>query len=155
MAALGLSAIISSSAFVYSVIKYAGALYLIYLGIHALMGHNSLRTESFNSGQNLMSKFEAFKKGMLTNVLNPKAALFFFSFIPQFVKPGYTNSPAPFFLLGTMLFLMAIPWCLFLAIGASWIASFLKQNQRFQTVTNKVSGIIFIGLGIKIALQNE
>lgn len=155
VAAFGLSAIIAASAMLYSIVKYVGAAYLIYLGIKALVTKNT-----FNLGESIetvekKSKWEVFKKGIMVNVLNPKPALFFLSFFPQFVKPSYADAFYPFYILGGLFFLMAITWCLFLAISASSVSSYIRKHPRFQTIIQKFSGLVFIAFGVKVALEKD
>lgn len=153
MAAFGLSAIIATSALLYSIVKYAGAAYLIFLGIQAFLSRNSIKLDIEGGTGGKKTKWNVFKKGILTNVLNPKVALFFFSFLPQFVQPGYADPVLPFFLLGGLFAMMGITWCFVLVIFASWISAAVRENDKFQGWLQKASGVVFIGLGLKIAFD--
>lgn len=155
LAAFGLSAIIATSALLYSIIKYAGAAYLIYLGIRAFFKKSSFDLGQTEIQSTEISKWKVFKKGILVNVLNPKVALFFFSFLPQFVNPAYSNTILSFYLLGSLFFIMGLIWCLFLAVSAAGVSSYMKKNERVQNVVQKCSGLIFMAFGIKVALEHR
>ena len=155
VAAFGLSAIIASSAILYSIVKYAGAAYLIFLGIKTLITKNTFNLNSSVEIKKKTSKWGVLKKGILVNILNPKAALFFFSLFPQFIRPSYTDALYPFYILGVLFFLMALVWSLFLAISASSVSSYVKSHPRFQIVFQKFSGLVFIAFGVKVALEKR
>ena len=89
-------------------------------------------------------------QGLLTNLLNPKVALFFLALLPQFVNPHNVNGPIPFLLLGVTFMTTGTVWCLILAYSASTITKALRNNNKFGKIMQKVSGVILIGLGVKI-----
>lgn len=154
MAALGLSLVISQSLILFNVIKYAGVLYLFY------MGYKMIRERDFiNSGA--IEKLESvrygkvFRDAMITNVLNPKVALFFIAFLPQFIDPSVRNTVVPFLLLGSAFIATGTIWCLFLAIFAATVSNRLKRDPRASMVINRLCGLTLIGLGIKVALSKR
>jgi threonine/homoserine/homoserine lactone efflux protein len=152
MAALGLSVILATSSLAYSIIKYAGAVYLVWIGIGLIMDRNdrSVRPDAPASTPN---PWKIFRQGVLTNVLNPKVALFFLSFLPQFVSVQTDLVFLPFMVLGLVFFTTGSIWCLFLVYGAAWLSARFDQRTSAGGVLNKLTGLLFIGLGIRLALS--
>lgn len=154
-AAFGLSLILSTSAFAFSLVKWAGAFYLIFLGIKALLD----RSPAFESRDNLFTGKDLakiYRQGVFTNVLNPKVALFFLSFLPQFIDPAAAAAgPLPFLLLGGTFLVTGTIWCLVLTRAAALMTRTLRNNDRIGTWMQRLSGIIFIGFGLKLALDSE
>ena len=148
-ATLGLSAILLSSALAFDIVKYLGAAYLIYLGIKKLLA-------SDNSSKDGVVKQESLSRiywqGFAVNILNPKTALFFFAFIPQFVDPARGNVIAQNMLLGAVFVGMAIITDSMYALLASSVAGRLSKNRRFQKGGRYFAGLVYIGLGITTAL---
>jgi len=148
-AALGLSAILLSSAMAFDVVKYLGAAYLIYLGIRKLL-------ESDNGSENETVKQQSLSRiywqGFVVNILNPKTALFFFAFLPQFVDPTKGNVTGQNLLLGAVFVGMAIITDSMYALLASSLASKLSGDRRFQKGGRYFAGLVYIGLGITTAL---
>ena len=151
-AAFGLSIILAKSAMAFNIIKYIGIAYLVYLGIKMITERNNL----FDNSQQLIGTtdlFKIFRQGMYTNVLNPKVALFFLSFLPQFINPQNVNGPIPFLILGATFMTTGTIWCLVLAHSASFITKTLRDNDRIGKIMQKISGLIFIGIGVKIFIE--
>ena len=149
LAAFGLSIILAKSAFAFNTIKYIGVAYLVYLGIKMIIDKNNLfdnKTQKIET----TDLFKIYRQGLITNVLNPKVALFFLSLLPQFINPHYANGPIPFLILGATFMTTGTIWCLILAYSASLITKTLRNNDRIGKMMQKISGFIFIGLGIKI-----
>jgi threonine/homoserine/homoserine lactone efflux protein len=148
-AAMGLSLILAKSATAFAIVKYAGVGYLLYLGIRMLIDkNNTFDTDTKKlKGLNLM---KIYRQGVLTNVLNPKVALFFLAFLPQFINPGQAEGFLPFLILGLTFMATGTIWCLFLAYASSFITSTLRSNDRIGKIMQKISGLVFIGLGIKL-----
>jgi len=153
-AACGLSLIITNSALLFNLIKYAGVAYLIYVGYTMLTDKSSLETDTVVSGGQ-SSYPKIYRDAFLTNMLNPKVALFFIAFLPQFIDPNYQNTILPFLLLGATFVLTGTTWCFMLAFLASAIFSKLKSNQRTASYINKVCGLSLIALGIKVAFSDR
>jgi RhtB (resistance to homoserine/threonine) family protein len=152
LAAFGLSIILAKSSFVFNAIKYIGVAYIIYLGIKMIIEGNSL----FNNKTQKIGATDLFKiylQGLLTNLLNPKVALFFLSLLPQFINPHQANGPIPFLILGLTYMTTGTIWFLILVSSASLIARKLLNNDRIRKILQKISGSIFIGLGIKILID--
>lgn len=153
-AAFGLSIIVAESIFVFNIIKYAGAAYLLYVGFKMLTDKTALNTEQALSNTST-ARLKIYRDGMLTNLLNPKVALFFISFLPQFIDPGYKNTMLPFLMLGTTFTITGTIWCLVLANFAAKISAALSHNKRFTGYLNKACGAVLAGIGIKIALDRN
>jgi threonine/homoserine/homoserine lactone efflux protein len=148
-AALGLSAILLSSALAFDVVKYLGAAYLIYLGIRKfLTSENGTEDEAIKQE----SLARIYWQGFAVNILNPKTALFFFAFLPQFVDPSKGNVIGQNLLLGAVFVGMAIITDSLYALLASSLASKLSGNRRFQKGGRYFAGLVYIGLGITTAL---
>ena len=151
-AALGLSAILLSSALAFDVVKYLGAAYLIYLGIRKLLGgDNGAEDETIK--QESLSRI--YWQGFAVNILNPKTALFFFAFLPQFVDPTKGNVTAQTLLLGVIFVGMAIITDSMFALVASSLAGKLTGNKRFQKGQRLFAGLVYVGLGITTALTGS
>lgn len=153
-AALGLSLLVAKSALAFSCLKYAGAAYLIYLGITKLMSKaaiiNTVEAEQLaNTGR------QNFVSGLITNVFNPKVALFFLAFFPQFISRSQINTPRPFILLGVTYAVIGIIWFLLLTFFASLFSERLLSGSSSGKWLNKSSGSVFILMGLKIALTRR
>lgn len=147
LAAFGLSVILSKSIIAFNIVKAVGAFYLIYLGI------KSMKTKDFSlkeEDKENISSGKIFREGILTNVLNPKVALFFLSFMPQFISPNNSFGAIPFIVLGSTFVFTGTIWCLILAISSSLMTKKLKEKPSFSKILNRVTGIIFVGLGLKL-----
>jgi threonine/homoserine/homoserine lactone efflux protein len=102
-----------------------------------------------------ISNKKIYLSGILTNILNPKVALFFLAFMPQFIDPNYAQSPLPFIILGLTFLLTGTIWCLILAIFSSRLSNQIRKNYRIKTYMDKITGTMFIILGIKLALSKK
>jgi len=151
-AALGLSAILLSSALAFDVVKYLGAAYLIYLGIRKLMAGD---TEAEDEAIKKESLARIYWQGFAINILNPKTALFFFAFLPQFIDPAKGNVVGQNLLLGAIFVGMAIITDSIYALAASSLAGKLTGNQRFKKGQRYFAGLVYIGLGITTALAGS
>ena len=151
MAAIGLSAIITASATAFMVIKLVGAAYLVYLGLKLFFSQRvgiTTATERSQSGF-----IQAFKQGMLTNVLNPKVAMFFLAFLPQFVSPNVESGLLSFLVLGLTFVVTSTLWGLGLATFAASISQTLRETPRYLNYVNKVSGGVLVALGLRLVTQ--
>ena len=151
-AALGLSAILLSSALAFDIVKYIGAAYLIYLGVKKLLSKDEADTTETVQKQSLR---QIYKQGVIVNLLNPKTALFFFAFLPQFVDPNHGSVSLQIVLLGLIFVGMGAITDSTYAIVSSMLAGRLRSSQRFKLVQRYVSGTVFIGLGITAALAGR
>jgi threonine/homoserine/homoserine lactone efflux protein len=149
-AAVGLSALLVSSALAFTVVKYLGAAYLVYLGITTLMTPTK---QVDNTPIVKMSHTKIFRQGMIVNILNPKTALFFFTFIPQFVDPVRGSVALQIVFLGSLFLFMAIVTDGIYAIVAGTLGQWLKNNQSFLKIQKYLSGSIYVFLGVATALS--
>lgn len=146
-AALGLSAIVATSATAFLFVKYAGAIYLVWIGIRMIrtrdaeLGHTQTRTTSIR----------AFRQGVLTELLNPKTALFFLSFLPQFVSPERGHIVFQLLVLGTISVVLNTAVDLVVVMFAVPFRGFLSTNTRFRRNQRLASGVGMIGLGTFVA----
>jgi threonine/homoserine/homoserine lactone efflux protein len=153
--AFGLSAILMASAIVFSIIKYIGAGYLVYLGIRMLLSKNDALGTAFDSASTKVRYIRIYTQGILTNVLNPKMALFFLAFLPQFINPTKANSPLPFLFLGSIFLTTGTIWCLIVAVFSSYVTDTLRQRAGIKRIMEKISGGLFILLGLKLAIEKK
>lgn len=151
-AALGLSAILLSSALAFDVVKYVGAAYLIYLGIQKFRSRDEDDTSVVVQKQPLG---KIYKQGLIISLLNPKTALFFFAFLPQFVDPSHGSVTAQIILLGLIFIMLGALTDGTYAIVSSLLSGWLRGNRRFKKVQRYVSGTVFVGLGITAALAGR
>lgn len=148
-ATLGLSAILLSSALAFTVVKYLGALYLIYLGVRRLLTNTKNREIARFQQQNLR---RVFFQGVLVAALNPKTALFFLAFLPQFVDPSAGSVTLQLLTLGGTFVMMAIITDGTYALLASTAGGWLKKNRSFLRAERYLVGSVYIGLGVTAAL---
>jgi threonine/homoserine/homoserine lactone efflux protein len=151
-AAVGLSALLMSSAVAFAAVKYLGAAYLVYLGIQKLR-----REEPFElSGDAPRVKLSRiFAQGIVVNVLNPKAALFFFAFLPQFVDTSRGNVAAQILFLGVLFGVLGVMSDSLWALFAGTFASRLRRNPRWMRTQRYVSGGMLISLGVATAFAGS
>lgn len=147
MAAIGLSAILATSAVAFTVVKLAGAAYLVYLGIKLLVAKAADENESAVQS----AKPSAYLQGILTNVLNPKVALFFLAFLPQFIDASSPAKPLAFLFLGATFVTTGTVWCLILALAAAKLRGFFLRNPTVRIMVDRVTGAIFVALGARLA----
>ncbi|VBB05895.1 lysine-type exporter protein (lyse/ygga) [Lucifera butyrica] len=147
LAALGLSVVLSQSALAFGIVKTAGALYLGYLGITTLFSKNNILV---SQNVKVMSNKDTYLQGLITNVLNPKVALFFVSFLPQFIASQNSYGIIPFILLGITFLTTGTLWCLFLVLFSSKVTAFLHQSAKAASMMNKICGSIYLLLGAKL-----
>jgi threonine/homoserine/homoserine lactone efflux protein len=147
-AALGLSAILLSSALAFSVVKYLGAAYLIFLGIRRLLSRDPATEAVAVQSQGLR---RVYSQAVIVAVLNPKTALFFFAFLPQFVDPSRGATSGQLFVLGCLFVLMAIVTDSTYALLASTAGGYLKSSRTFAFAERYAAAAVYIGLGILAA----
>ena len=148
-AALGLSAILATSAYSFTIVKSVGALYLIYLGVKTFFSQPQWELDL---NERIDSSWAIFRQGVLVDVLNPKTAIFFLAFLPQFV-PTTQAQMSTFIFLGVSFILMAFVWDFILIIGSTSLTGYLRQNVSFGRQLNRVTGLIFVCLGVKLAAE--
>ena len=152
-AVVGLSAIIANSAIAFSVIKYLGAAYLFYLGIKSILSKQNLF--KINEKVEKKSLVKIFQQGAITNVLNPKVALFFLAFLPQFVHPDKGNTAMQILVLGSWFNFSGTIVNVVVAILFGKLGNWLTDKQWFVKWQNKITGLLLIALGIKVALSSK
>ena len=153
-AAIGLSALLASSAAAFTVVRYAGAAYLVYLGLRLLMSRGDdpqIASAADAGAAETRDPWTVYRQGVLTNVLNPKVALFFLAFLPQFVDPSSPHRTAAFLTLGLVFVLSGTTWCLVVACFAAAASRRLRERRTTGKWLNRLSGGLFIGLGVRVA----
>lgn len=151
-AAFGLTAILASSALLFDLVKYLGAAYLIYLGIRKLRTPSTMIVDETAQQDTLL---HIFLQGIVVAVLNPKTALFFFSFFPLFIDPTQGNVTVQILFLGTIMVVMATITDSLWALATGTAGRWLRGNQGFLRAEKYVSGTMYIGLGIAAALSSS
>lgn len=151
MAIVGLSAIIATSALLFSVVKYAGAGFLIYLGIRAMLD----KAPIVLNGAPAISAGRAFRQAVLTEVLNPKTALFFLAFLPQFVRPEHGSTALQLATLGAVFVLLGFVSTIVFAVGAGRLGNLLRCHPAVVKWQGKVVGTIYCAVGVRLALQER
>lgn len=157
-AALGLSAILASSAIAFTVVKWVGAAYLVYVGISMLRqrrGMGLALSEVASSQGAALGNKRIFWQGFLTNVLNPKVALFFLAFVPQFIAASSPTKVQAFLLLGAIFNTTGTAWNLFVAWAAGMLTRRLQLASRVGLWVNRSLGALFIALGIRLGLSSR
>lgn len=153
LATLGLGALLQASEWVFTALKLVGALYLLYLGIALFRSSGELALAHSQGAPE--SALRAFSQGALSNVSNPKIALFYLAFLPQFVPAETTHPTLSVFMLGLafacLTFLVKGPVAIFAGLLSNWF----RRNPRFLTRMHRTSGIVMIGLGLKLAFESR
>jgi threonine/homoserine/homoserine lactone efflux protein len=151
-AIIGISAVIAASATLFSTLKYLGAAYLLYLGIRALIEKAPV---ALASGSPAISAGAALRQGLLTEVLNPKTALFFLAFLPQFVRPENGAVSLQMAILGGIFILLGLVSTIAFALGAGRLGQFLRRRPAVLKWQGKVVGGIYCALGLRLAMQQR
>jgi RhtB (resistance to homoserine/threonine) family protein len=152
-AAFGLSALLTTSAEAFLFIKLLGAAYLFYIGVQMLRTKTTTAAEQTAPAP---ASFAAiYRQGLLTNVLNPKVALFFLAFLPQFVAPDAADKTLAFLFLGAIFNFNGMLWCLLLAWTSAVAAQKVKTSQQVKLWLNRTVGALFVALGAKLALSRN
>lgn len=164
-AALGVSALLAASSTAFGVLKWLGAVYLVWVGVQMLrsaMGQDApvkIAAGAYLAG--VEGRFDAesalaivFRRGFLTNVLNPKVALFFLAFVPQFIAPGTAHTGGVFLALGLLFTFNSLLVCIGWALAAAWLARRAGALQRATRWLDGLAGTLFIGFGIRLALTD-
>ncbi|MET0749024.1 MAG: LysE family translocator [Rhizobium sp.] len=152
MATFGLSVILATSAVAFSIVKYAGVAYLLYLGVRALLEKaaplDMPAAPAIGAGK-------AFRQAILTEMLNPKTALFFLAFLPQFVHPEKGSGIAQFAELGIVFVVLSIAYTFMIAAIAGAFGRWLARHPSIGRWQGKVIGAIYLSLGLRLALQQR
>ncbi len=148
-AAFGLSAILATSARAFVAVKLVGAAYLCYLGIRMMQRRRERSGVRSAVGQD--SDWVVYRAGLLTNVLNPKVALFFMAFLPQFVSPAADSQLRAFLFLGAVFIFNGTLWCLVLVWAASAVQRRIEATGASGLYFRRATGAMFVGLGIRMA----
>ncbi|EJS74197.1 MULTISPECIES: LysE family translocator [Bacillus] len=144
--AFGLSIILTKSVVLFNIIKIIGVIYLVYLGIKMVLDKTNV---DFQASSNKLNIRKIYIQGLLTSLTNPKVSLFFIAFLPQFIDTK-ASGPIPFIILGLTFTATGLLWCLFVAYFSSYVTKKLRGNQKVGMILNKVTGMIFIGMGLKL-----
>ncbi|WP_442113367.1 LysE family translocator [Pseudomonas sp. NUPR-001] len=155
---VGLTALIAASPLMFSVVKYAGALYLMYLGLKMILGtfsKTSAATPDQPKIKNNAHLKDLLSKGFITTLTNPKVLLFFVSFFPQFVTPNGAHQTESFLILGLTYALVAFLTDSMFALLAGSAAGKVSQNRSLQNLMDRVVGSTFIALGVRLALSRR
>ncbi|MFY0599740.1 MAG: LysE family translocator [Cyclobacteriaceae bacterium] len=151
-AALGLSVILQTSALAFMIVKYVGAGYLIFIGVQAMIGKKEL---NIDEGRKTSGK-RTFYSALLTNVLNPKVALFFIAFLPQFIVVDETsNSALPLTLLGLMFAFFTLMFLSCVGLLSARIGSWFTSNSSVRKYLQKITGAVFIAMGLRLAFVEQ
>jgi threonine/homoserine/homoserine lactone efflux protein len=151
-ATLGLSALIASSAVAFTAVKIAGAVYLVGLGLWTLFSRRAEPEVALGGERNLR---RAFAQGIVVNVLNPKTALFFLAFLPQFVDPNAAHPALQIAFLGLLFALLGLVTDSVWALAAGTARGVLRRSRRFVSTQRYVTGTVYVGLGLLTALAGS
>ena len=149
LGALGLTAVVAASAMAFSVIKWAGAAYLVYLGVSMLLAKN----EGPAKASPPQSLRRIYVQGVLTNVLNPKVALFFLALIPQFIAPGAAHPGLAFLVLGLTFVTTGTVWCLIVAVAGGVLNRLLGGGGKGGLWLKRAGGGLLAGLGLRLGFS--
>ncbi len=157
-AALGVGALLAASATAFTVLKWAGAAYLMWMGVKLLLakgGGSSIVPAGVSAEVVAVNLWRVFRQGFLTNVLNPKVALFFLAFVPQFIAPGTEDKVTAFLLLGLLFNLNSLP----INFGYAWLAGWASRRvgavQRAMHWMDRAAGVMFVGFGLRLAMSEN
>lgn len=160
-AAVGVSALMAASATAFTVLKWLGTTYLVYMGLGLLFSNtqNAIKieaNEAYSTGTTGHKRLRTiFLRGFWTNALNPKVALFFLAFLPQFIAPSVANKPLAFLLLGLLFSFNGLWVNIGWALAAAWLADRATLVQRSMHWLDRVAGVLFVSFGIKLALTES
>ena len=157
-AALGVGALLATSATAFTLLKWAGAAYLVWMGIKLLLargGASSIVPADVKAGPVAVNLGRVYRQGFLTNVLNPKVALFFLAFVPQFIAPGTDDKVTAFLLLGLLFNVNSLP----INFGYAWLAGWASRRvgavQLAMHWMDRAAGVMFIGFGLRLAMSDN
>ena len=162
-AAIGVSALMAASATAFTLLKWAGAAYLVWVGLRMLLARAPVQNASIainsiavNEGRESVKAIKrVFFQGFWTNALNPKVALFFLAFVPQFIAPGVEHKALAFLLLGLLFNFNALWVNIGWAAVAAWMAGRMASVQHVLQGLERAAGLMFIGFGLKLAFSDH
>jgi threonine/homoserine/homoserine lactone efflux protein len=156
-AAIGISALLAASSAAFNAVKWVGAAYIVWMGIGMLRSKLKGEAVPLTSAAALAPQPNGriFAQGFLTNVLNPKVALFFLAFVPQFISADSSNKAAAFFILGFIFNFNGMLWCNGLALFTAFASARLKVKPLVALWLNRVTGSLFVALGARLALSEQ
>ncbi|PKO66724.1 MAG: lysine transporter LysE [Betaproteobacteria bacterium HGW-Betaproteobacteria-16] len=152
-AAIGVSALLATSAAAFTVLKWVGAAYLLWMGVRLLLSRAAPLHLGEGAGE--VDLWRVYRRGFLTNVLNPKVALFFLAFVPQFIAPGADNKVWVFLTLGVIFNLNSLPINFGYAWLAAWAARRVHTVQRAMHWMDRAAGLLFVGFGLRLAMSDH
>jgi len=153
-ASIGLSALLMTSALAFDAVKFVGAAYLVYLGIRALRAKQSSPHSSAASPATVTAT-QAFFQAIPAEVLNPKTALFFLAFLPQFVRPEHGSTFMQFAVLGLIFVALSVLYTTLIVLTIRPLGRLVKRITWLSRWQNKLTGVLFISLGLKVATQSR
>jgi len=151
-AAIGLSSLLVSSALAFELVKYAGAAYLVFLGLRRLLARDEPERVD-GAARAVRSPWSLYRQGVVVNVLNPKTAIFFLAFLPQFIDPHGGAVPGQIAILGVVFLAIALASDSAYALAAGTAGGLLRGSRRYLHVERWVSGSVFVGLGLATAFS--
>jgi len=151
LVACGLAALLAAVPVAYTIVRLAGAAYLVYLGVRALWRPSAMTERVLAPA----SRWAVFRQGVVTNVLNPKVALFFLAFLPQFVDPARGSPALQVLALGLLFDTSGTIVNLAVALGASGAAGRLRRSARAAQLLERATGALFVALGVRLALAGR
>ena len=128
-------------------------MYLIFLGIQAIVKRKDLKLSG--TGFKKSGLLSVYRKGIMTNVLNPKVAIFYLAFLPQFINPDYPRVYISFIILGIVFTTTGTIWCLTIAVFSAYFSKSFQENPKTSVWLQRISGSMFIGLGLNVALNKN
>ena len=152
-AILGISAIIATSSIAFAILKWCGAAYLIYIGLQAILSNTALKLDENHNSSPVLKTI--FWQGFVSDALNPKVAIFFISLLPQFIQQESGNTLNQLMLLGLTVNIIALPINLAIVWFSHSVTKQLRQSNRVSKALNNAMGVVFIGLGLRLANEQR
>ncbi|NVK21178.1 MAG: LysE family translocator [Kangiellaceae bacterium] len=153
-AMLGISAIIATSSIAFTILKWCGAVYLLYLGCQALLAKQAIPVEANDATQSAKLK-TIFWQGFVSDALNPKVAIFFISLLPQFIQPEAGNALNQLIILGITVNVIALSINIAIVLLSQVLTARLRQSSRISIVLHKAMGAVFVALGLRLANETR
>jgi len=154
LAVLGMSALIAASPLAFDVLRWAGAAYLVWIGVPLLVRAVRARSETPASAPEPIAT-RLYWQGLATDLLNPKIVVFYVAFLPQFVSPALGHAPLQLLLLGMSHWLMGLPYLCAVALASGAMAGWLRRSRGIRRVLDGIAGMVFVGLALRLALAKR